>query len=621
MKSVLIGADILKLDDGYKLLEINTDADLFLPDIPYLDLEPLFTYLNENEYVKLVVIYKRKHIAPDVLNLFEAKCVENSIEFNTILVMDNSVTIPSIIEESNTFYLRCAYDVTAIIDDTYCRDKSEVTKLLIDSDNDSIIPKTYVKYTGDDSIIDNLSDLINNGLSPNVIAKKILPDFDKAEYPAFYKLDSESQLNALKLATSDDVMLQEYEINSTLSANGQISDVIRLNVVLLSDIETIIPLGVSVTNNQLPLDASVITYTDNKLDNKWKPMYFSNPNLIGLGVPDNYEVIKIVDDVEETVTIGSLIVGDIIKSIKLPELSTTASMQETMDWYISSNQFNTATYETASVQFITKKNYEGWMVNIEYGNSEVSGSSLLSNNEILLISSSVNNDIRFETAYEVTLNDLIITSKNLVLPITNKENYWYSGSIVILDIEPSDVFPAGTNTNEISKNNIGNILIHNKCYWSGFCCVSEDTIISMENLDSRFDKSIKDIQKGDLVWSYNFNTNTKELKEVLEIVSPVHDNIVEITFSNGITNKNTFDHLYYNSLGEMISYKPEETQKWFNGIVEKMQIGDKCLDKNGNVLEIVSINENINPIQTYTLFVKDNKNFYANGVLVYDEQK
>jgi len=29
MKGVLIGADILKLENQYKLLEINTDADLF----------------------------------------------------------------------------------------------------------------------------------------------------------------------------------------------------------------------------------------------------------------------------------------------------------------------------------------------------------------------------------------------------------------------------------------------------------------------------------------------------------------------------------------------------------------------------------------------------------------
>jgi hypothetical protein len=89
MKSVLIGADILKLEDGYKLLEINTDADLFLPDIPYLDLNPIFTYLEENSYTKLVIIYKRKHISPDVINEFQLKCNSKSITLETVVIMNN----------------------------------------------------------------------------------------------------------------------------------------------------------------------------------------------------------------------------------------------------------------------------------------------------------------------------------------------------------------------------------------------------------------------------------------------------------------------------------------------------------------------------------------------------
>ncbi len=617
MKSVLIGADILKLEDGYKLLEINTDADLFLPDIPYLDLDPLFTYLTDNSYTKFKIIYKKKHIAPPVLELLEAKCIENLIEFSSLLIMDNSVTIPAIIEEADTFYLRCAYDVTAIIDDTYCRDKSEVVKLLFDSNNHSILPKTYVKYTGDSSVLDNLSDVVDNGVSPNLIAKKILPDFDKTNYPAFYNISSSLELGTLKTSLPDDVMLQEFEINPNLSADGQISDVIRLTVVLLSDVETIIPLGITITNNQLPLDTSVITYTDNKLDTMWKPMYFSNPMLLGYGVPGSYEVIKIVDGAEQIVTIESLNVGDTIKSIKLPNLSTSASMQETIDWATTQNEFSSASYETASVHFITKTSYQGWMTNIEYSNGDVSGSSLLSNNEILLISSSITNNIKFETAYDVVVNDLVITSDNVMLPITQKENVWYSGSIVILDIEPADVFVAGTDLNEISKNNVGNILLHNKCAWSGFCCVDENTIISMEY----FNKPIKEVNVGDLVWSYNFESNTKELKEILQIVSPIHDSIVEIKFNNGSVVKSTFDHIYYNAEGKMVSYEPEKTKQWYNGEVEKIKIGDKCLDEDGNEIEVVSINEHIHPIQTYTLFVKDNQNFYANGVLVYDEEK
>jgi hypothetical protein len=412
-------------------------------------------------------------------------------------------------------------------------------------------------------------------------------------------------------------MLQEYEINNNLSSNGQISDVIRMTIVLLSDIETIIPLSVTVTNNQLSLDTSKITYTDNKLDDKWKAMYFSNPNLLGVGVPGFYEVIKVTDGIEEVTAIENLITGDIIKSVRLTNLSVNAPMNETIDWFSTGSLTDIINYETSSVHFITKIPYQGWLTQLEYSNGELSGSSLLGNAEILLISSSISGSISFETAYQTTINDSVITSHNLMLPITNKENVWYSGSVVVLDIEPADVFVAGTPTDEITRNTVGNVLLHNKCAWSGFCCFANGTNIATENGDIL----IEEIKVGDLVWSYNFETQTKELKKVLQVVAPMHDDIVNVEFSNGTLNKNTFDHPYYTIEGSLSSYLPERTKEWYSGDVNQLSVGTTCLDENNNGIEVTSITENINTIQTYTLFVEDNKNFYANGVLVYDEEK
>jgi len=617
MKGVLIGADILKLENDYKLLEINTDADLFLPDVPYIDIDPLLDYMISVSHNKLVVIYKKKHISDEIINLFQQKCDAKSITMETIIVMNNSVTVPSITEQPNTFYLRCAYDVTAIIDDTYCRDKSEIAKLLFDSGNESILPKTYVKYTGDDSILDNLSNLVDNGLSPNVIAKKVLPDFDRNSYPQFFDINSSEDLTSLKETLPNNVMLQEFMINPNLSPDNQISDVLRLTFVLLADVETMIPIGITKTNNQLALDTSIITYTGNKLDNKWRTMYFSNPNLLGYGVPGFYEVIKIVSGSEQITQIENLSAGDVIKSVRLTNLSVDATMQETKNWFATGSLNDVISYETASVHFITKNPYEGWLTNIEYGDGQVSGSTLLASAEVLLVSSSIDGSIKFETAYETNLNDSVITTQDLTLPITKKENVWYSGSIVILDIEPTDVFVAGSPVNEITRNSVGNVLLHNKCAWSGFCCFAEKTKISVEGGY----KNIEDVKVGDLVWSYNFRTDTKELKEVLQVVSPMHDDIVEIEFSNGVVNSNTFDHPYYGSNGKMLSHLPEKTKEWYNGVVEQIKVGDFCIDENGDNVEVKSITENLNNIQTYTFFVKDNNNFYANGILVYDEEK
>lgn len=135
------------------------------------------------------------------------------------------------------------------------------------------------------------------------------------------------------------------------------------------------------------------------------------------------------------------------------------------------------------------------------------------------------------------------------------------------------------------------------------------------------DKQIKDVAVGDLVWSFNFSTNQKELNKVLEIISPVLDDIVEIKFKNGVSILSTFDHPYYNVDGNLISYSPEKTMKWYKGEILKMDTGSVCIDIDGNSIEIESITEIVSPIQTYNLFVENNHNFYANSILVYDEQK
>jgi hypothetical protein len=61
--------------------------------------------------------------------------------------------------------------------------------------------------------------------------------------------------------------------------------------------------------------------------------------------------------------------------------------------------------------------------------------------------------------------------------------------------------------------------------------------------------------------------------------------------------------------------------QWYKGDVTQLSIGTTCVDENNSGVEVTSINEELNDVQTYTLFIEDNKNFYANGILVYDEEK
>jgi hypothetical protein len=456
MKGVLIGSDFLKLADGIKFLEINTDVDITTTMVGRLELDSLINYLTTNGYTKLVLIYKTKHISDVVVSLLSSTLNTNNILMESIIISNNSITIPSITTEDNTFYLRCAYDVTAIIDDTYCRDKSEMASLLFKSNNENIIPATYVKDITDDTIRDNFTTINDNGAHPNAIIKKVLPDFEKTTYPQFHKLNSNSELETLKSSLIDGLMLQEYNFNNDTIVDNRIYDVIRTWDILLEDVETMIPLGGYITANQIELDATKITYTNNILDKKWRTMYYSNPFNIAGGVPNVYEVVKIVDGTNIVTNIMDIVSGDIIKSVSLTGLEG----RET-DYQFTGSLSELFTYTTASVQSISTINFEGWLPTINYEFNSMTGSGMLTLNDKLIVKE--NDSFKFKTIGQIENTDYLVLSNDATASINSINLEWYSGSISTIDIEPDDVFVAGTELNQIGIDiTIGGLILHNK---------------------------------------------------------------------------------------------------------------------------------------------------------------
>jgi hypothetical protein len=460
MKGVLIGSDFIKLAEGIKFLELNTDVDLLSKTSQFLELDNLFTYLTTNGYSKLVLIYKKKHIVGIVIDLFESMAATNGITLEKIIIPNNSITIPSITSEDNTFYLRCSYDVTAIIDDTYCRDKSEIVKLLFDSNNHNILPKTYVKHSTYNTIYDNFETLTDNGVHPNVISKKILPDFEKNTYPMFHKFDSVSQLNDLKVANDGNTLIQEYRFNNDGLVNNRITDVIRTWTILLEDVETMIYIGGHFHSDIIPLNETDITYTNNVLDNKWRPIYFSNPTSFRSGIPGQYDVIKIVNGEEIIVDIASINNADVIKSVSLAGLDQNESISASISWESNASLSDLMSYTTASVVGKLSSEFEGWLPKINYISGSESGSLIVTSNEKLLIKE--NDTFKFKLVSDIEDTDLLVISNEKIAEMSSINLEWYSGSIVTINIEPDDVFIAGTDLNGIGTNSLGSVIAHNR---------------------------------------------------------------------------------------------------------------------------------------------------------------
>jgi intein/homing endonuclease len=136
------------------------------------------------------------------------------------------------------------------------------------------------------------------------------------------------------------------------------------------------------------------------------------------------------------------------------------------------------------------------------------------------------------------------------------------------------------------------------------------------------EKNIEDVVIDDIVLSYNEDSRCIEPKKVVKLQSPIHDDLVEYTLTNGTTITSTFDHPYYVNGLQLASHKPNWTNSRYDlpSTVIEIKVGDLLNLVNNEVVEIISIKElDRVDTQTYIFSVEGNRNFYANGILVHNK--
>jgi hypothetical protein len=213
----------------------------------------------------------------------------------------------------------------------------------------------------------------------------------------------------------------------------------------------------------------------------------------------------------------------------------------------------------------------------------------------------------WKNAGELGNGDILINNKGVEITVTNTK-------VVEGDVEVYHILNVGNDHTYFAND----LLVHN---FSGtISCFPAGTQITLSNGDT---KNIEDIVVGDVVVSYNEESGIQEHKEVVKLQSPIHDDLVKYTFSNGSEITCTYDHpLYVNDL-TLSSYKSEWTNERYDlpSVVSEIKVGDFVYPIDGDVnVEIISIEELPRvETQTYIFSVDGNRNFYANEILVHNK--
>lgn len=151
-------------------------------------------------------------------------------------------------------------------------------------------------------------------------------------------------------------------------------------------------------------------------------------------------------------------------------------------------------------------------------------------------------------------------------------------------------------------------------------CFTEGTQITLNNGMS---KPIEKIKITDTILSVDIKTMKPEKDIVQKIDVVTHDKIIEIQFSDGTLNTNTFDHPYFVNGKGWCSYKPSETIERYKLESKQLQIGDKCYKYVSDKLmpiQVTRITEKNGRVKTYNITrLQRNKNYFANEILVSNE--
>ena len=193
---------------------------------------------------------------------------------------------------------------------------------------------------------------------------------------------------------------------------------------------------------------------------------------------------------------------------------------------------------------------------------------------------------------------------------------------------PSNKDGTGAYTLTLTNNGVGATVTGTITFQGGGggfgFCIYENIPVNLKEGTA----NIHDLDVGDMIMSYNWETGQEEEVEIQQIEKILHDNLYKIMLSDpndkteGEELKElilTEDHPVYKEDGSMVSEDPSRTAANYDLEAASIQPNDLLKVLDGKYYAQVHRLEGFPKKHwTYTILTKNN-NFYANGVLVHSE--
>jgi hypothetical protein len=353
MRTVLIGSDFMYDKDGnLKPIEINTAVGWDGPekveaDVDCLDLTSLYEFIETKGFTSL-------HYVGDIgviHKALETHYTGSSVVYEFHAVGRLSITTPFIEDNDETLIIRSAYDTTALVDDTYCRDKVEFMKLI----QSQSFGSQFAYLDDTNQLVSNITIIPDNGEHPNFILKARYPEYDKEVYPKFYKVSTQSELDTILQNVTSDYFLMENYCNTTNNFEGHIKVIRSLNILYPPTLESI-QIGQYTKLNQ-NIFFTGVTYDSEtyEVTSEYRDSYVTTINNRWLPKLLDTDLVELADGTFKTPL--ELQINDLIKTIDIPNPNGTDNSSYTANFDITYETLVSGTiYSTNKIKNLKRVN-------------------------------------------------------------------------------------------------------------------------------------------------------------------------------------------------------------------------------------------------------------------------
>ena len=597
MKGTFFSADFIKDDDGnLRLMEVNTDTGCVLNGLPYLDFTDFISFLSSSNITEVHTIHKDFH--QDIVNHLSQSLVSSASfvqTFGSTIEEPSTIYPTSIVDTSDKFILRFAYDEASIFDSEYAKNVLGPLKLFTENNDTSSIVEYAFSSSAYAHSFNNLPIEFNSTNIPDVAVK----DVSKTTTApiSFYKIGKTNDTPESRYAeftgslSGSNLIIKFYED----STQSKVKSIRSYNIIYGSNLD-LINVGDFETEGLFEKPTS-IEYDDTQISNVTNIKHYyelttNYPKFTNVynwgGIFEEEEILK-ADGT--SVLIGSASIGDEFKSYFVNGAPDTDVVSVFMDWSNSGSEMPSGSYATSSI--LVNKIEQPLAYNLAFHLTMEDGSEFRASGGVHLLIYDIDLDcIRYEAIAKIesTKHQLInltgglINISSVVVEILDGEYKTY-----IVDMETADTY-------FLSNGELSVKIVTHNCFPAG-------TKITLADGSQ---KNIEDLTTDDKLLTWNESTGQTFEGVIGNIVKKKEHLLIRHKTDDGNEVKSTALHKFY-----------VKGKGWIHA--QDIVLEDVLVNRDGNETLVIEKETIVGEVEVYHILdVKDNHTYYAENLLVHN---